>query len=374
MNPIQSPPRPFALMASSQAPVSKFLQITSPEQSLLASIPADLKIAGANYHIGKVNTLLAFPEAALLHAALHTDTSKQPVAPAMDEYGIHSYLIDASNAFASSHLPLGANLPEQLMVTCELNQSLALQRILISGKGDNHTYCLAQFEHPAPQTYPPQVEQPAGAGAAPAVRSTAPQAHDPRRTNLSLHPVNPYIPQGTKRGNSEAFSNEQGGASGAQRQRINKIAWQHLMGATVHAQTSVKRSDDNLRRSLLPQAQTQFNNVHTQPSSTSDRHALSMPLAQPEIMARPPASGMIAPPATSAATQTLGTALKAPQQSEARLRGPKMSKDTRDQIVSLHELGYTNPQISIQMPELKSRQISRVTSNLDPTKDNAGAS
>lgn len=381
MNPIQSPPqpsRPIALMAGSQASVSKFLQITSPAQSLLASIPADLKIAGANYHIGKVNTSLA---------ALHTDTSKQPVAPAMDEDSIHSYLIDAKNAFSSSHLPLGTNLPEQLMVTCELNQSFALQRILISGKGDNHTYCLAQFEHPALQTYPPQVGQPAGAGAAPAAGLTAPPAHDSPRTNLSLHPIDQNVPQGTKRGNSEAFSDEQRGASGGKRQRINAIAWQHLMGATVpeitmalshptaqHAQTSVKRPDDDLRRSLLTQAQTQFNNAHAEPRSTSGRHALSMPLAQPEIMASPPASGMIAPPATSAAPQTLETALKAPHQREVRLRGPKMSTETRDQIVSLHKLGYTNAQIGIAMPKLKPLQISRVTSNLNLTKNNAGAS
>jgi len=109
------------------------------------TLPPSVSVANLTFHTGKVMTALSEVEQRILHGAFHPETPKEPIEHLNDNL-ILTYAIGAKDYFSPLHLP--RDLPEQMRVTCALDQSLNLNRVIIADlKG--HIYCDASFEPPA---------------------------------------------------------------------------------------------------------------------------------------------------------------------------------------------------------------------------------
>jgi hypothetical protein len=171
------------------------MQTKTSAQSLLSELPASVKVKDLTFYTGRVTTALSDNEAELLHGVLHSAIPKEPLAPAPNGDGFYSYAVGAKDYFTSSHLPARLNVPEQLMVICELDSASALKQIRISDRENTHVYCQAHFEPPAMAMQAPALEQ--GPSVLPAEAESSSNARGGRgfnppapgerpRTNLSL--------------------------------------------------------------------------------------------------------------------------------------------------------------------------------------------
>ncbi|MFC6478443.1 hypothetical protein ACFQDN_20910 [Pseudomonas asuensis] len=136
------------------------LQVGTSVQPTIAALPASVQVGNLTFHIGRLMTRLSDTKAQLLHSALRSETPKEPLAHSPDKPdndGVYTYVIGAQDYFASMHLP--RQYPERMMLSCALDPSLGLKRVVISElKRDltmGQVYCQAHFEPPHMATQTP---------------------------------------------------------------------------------------------------------------------------------------------------------------------------------------------------------------------------
>ncbi|MBF7142742.1 MULTISPECIES: hypothetical protein [Pseudomonas] len=175
-------------------------------------------------------TVLSDSEAELLHSALRSEMPKEPLASSPDKDGVYSYVIGATDYFASAHLPRQG--PERMMVSCALDPSLGLQSVVISDLKSGHAYCQAHFEPPHMATQTPASEQ------APSSMAGQP----PSRTHLSVFSNSDLMKELIQGHNPQDEELRQGsGASVSTQSRV----FSH--NGSAGASAEVSRSSRNLR-------------------------------------------------------------------------------------------------------------------------------
>jgi len=139
-----------ALSRSAGHRTSTPAQVPLASQIVHATVPPSATVGNLTFAIGRVMTALSDLEKVILEGALHTQTLKQSLGDLNDNH-LLTYVIVAED-FAPVHL--WQQLPEQMMVTCALDQSLNLHRVLIADL-DQRTCCDARFEPAALQESTP---------------------------------------------------------------------------------------------------------------------------------------------------------------------------------------------------------------------------
>jgi hypothetical protein len=136
-----STPSSSVLGRSAGDSTSALAQVPLASQIVHATVPPSATVGNLTFAIGRVMTALSDLEKIILEGALHTQTFKQSLGD-LNDNRLLTYVITVED-FAPVHL--WQQLPQQMMVTCALDQSLNLQRVLIADL-DQRPCCDARFE------------------------------------------------------------------------------------------------------------------------------------------------------------------------------------------------------------------------------------
>lgn len=178
-----------ALSRSAGDSTSAPAQVPLASQIVHATVPPSATVGNLTFAIGRVMTALSDLEKIILEGALHTQTLKQSLGDLNDNH-LLTYAITVED-FAPVHL--WQQLPQQMMVTCALDQSLNLQRVLIADL-DQRTCCDARFEPAAlPESTRGERDNHSimggAAGAGSIARTASSPAVPPAASQPSLHPT-----------------------------------------------------------------------------------------------------------------------------------------------------------------------------------------
>jgi hypothetical protein len=138
-SPSTPPQNPLSLSGSDRT--ASPTQVRPSSQPVAVPLPPSVTVGDLIFTTGRVMTALSDAEERVLCGALHSQTQKEPLGSLKDN--LLTYAIGAKDYFSPMHLP--RDLPERMLVTCVLDPSLNLERVIIADL-NQQVYCDARFE------------------------------------------------------------------------------------------------------------------------------------------------------------------------------------------------------------------------------------
>ncbi len=136
--PSAPPQNPLSLSGSDRT--ASPAQERPSSQPVAVPLPPSVTVGDLIFQTGRVMTALSDAEVRILCVALHAQTPKEPL---LNDNNLLTYAIGAKDYFSPRHLP--PDLPERMLVTCALDPSLNLERVMIADL-NQRVYCDARIE------------------------------------------------------------------------------------------------------------------------------------------------------------------------------------------------------------------------------------
>jgi hypothetical protein len=136
-----------ASATQSEHPTRAPVQASLPSTTVPVSLAPSVTVGNLTFQTGRLMTTLSPTEKLALECAFHHQTPKESLEGLRDNH-LLTYTIGAKDYFSPIQLP--KELPQQMIITCALDQSFNLAQVIIADLNE-HIYCNAHFEPSMPE-------------------------------------------------------------------------------------------------------------------------------------------------------------------------------------------------------------------------------